>query len=137
MDIRLEQINGSFTIYKYPPAAAPMLWPELLALSEPTTPTSFFTVSITDKELSIVTSAVLTQIDGYFFHTEPGYSAFGIMGKLDFGLVGILAKLTTALANDGIPVFAVSTFDTDYILVKTENAGKAKQALVACGCSFA
>ncbi|KAI9334041.1 ACT domain-containing protein [Obelidium mucronatum] len=51
-----------------------------------------------------------------------------VHGPLDFGLVGILASLTTALAQNGISVFAVSTFDTDYILVKKDKAEAAVKA---------
>ena len=45
---------------------------------------------------------------------------FRVGGVLDFSLVGILAEITTLLANSNIPVFAVSTFDTDYVLAKSE-----------------
>ena len=45
---------------------------------------------------------------------------FRIDGVLDFSLVGILSKITTILAESNIPVFAVSTFDTDYLLTKSE-----------------
>ena len=64
---------------------------------------------------------------------ERGWCAFRVEGQLDFGLVGILSKITGALASEGIPVFAVSTFDTDYILVKQERAADAEGALAKAG----
>ncbi|KAJ3107620.1 hypothetical protein HDU97_003614 [Phlyctochytrium planicorne] len=76
-------------------------------------------------------------IQGYAFHAEEGYAAFVVEGQLDFGLVGILSKITTALASNEIPVFAISSYDTDYILVKGEKADAAVAALSAVGYSFA
>jgi hypothetical protein len=52
---------------------------------------------------------------------------------LDFALVGILAKVSTALAQDDIGLFAISTYNTDYILVKAENFERAESALDAAG----
>ena len=51
---------------------------------------------------------------------EDGWRAFRICGKLDFSLVGILSGITGILAECGISVFAISTFDTDYVLVKDD-----------------
>lgn len=61
-----------------------------------------------------------------------GWKCLKIDGKLDFSLVGILAGITSKLAENGIPVFAVSTFDTDYFLVKNE---RFEQALGVLKCS--
>lgn len=65
--------------------------------------------------------------------SEPGWRAIRVEGQLDFGLVGILAQLTGALADADIPVFAVSTFDTDYLLVRKERLDAAAAALSAAG----
>jgi hypothetical protein len=64
---------------------------------------------------------------------ERPYTSFKIVGTLDFGLIGILSKLTTALAEQGIPVFAVSTYETDYLLVKTEFEERAREVLGGVG----
>jgi hypothetical protein len=56
-----------------------------------------------------------------------------VEGPLDLSLIGILASLTTALAQAGINVFAISTFDTDYLLVKEERLEKAARALREAG----
>lgn len=61
---------------------------------------------------------------------EDHWKVFKIEGVLDFSLVGILAKLTPILAECSISIFAVSTFNTDYILVKTADFEKAKQVLI-------
>lgn len=64
---------------------------------------------------------------------EDHWKVFKIEGVLDFSLVGILAKLATILAECSISIFAVSTFNTDYILVKTADFEKAKQVLIQHG----
>ncbi len=64
---------------------------------------------------------------------EDGWKGFRVRGVLDFSLTGILAGITGALAEKGIPVFAVSTYDTDYILVRKEDSGAAAKALEEAG----
>ena len=64
---------------------------------------------------------------------EDGWRAFRIVGVLDFSLIGILAGISAVLAEAGIGIFAVSTYNTDYILVKEENLGKAVSALADGG----
>jgi hypothetical protein len=56
---------------------------------------------------------------------EDGWRAFRIVGTLDFSLVGVIAKISSLLSESGIPVFVVSTYNTDYVLVKKENEIKA------------
>lgn len=64
---------------------------------------------------------------------EDGWRAFRIEGVLDFSLVGILAKISSLLAEEQIGIFAVSTFNTDYIFVKKENELKALSKLSQTG----
>lgn len=59
-----------------------------------------------------------------------GWRALKVAGPLDFELVGVLSDLAGPLARDGVPIFAVSTFDTDYLLVREERLQQAKQTLV-------
>ena len=90
----------------------------------------FVSVTRTDEELSIVaTREKLSGIDTI----EDGWTAFKVLGPLDFSLVGILADLSDTLAKAEISLFAVSTYDTDYILVKEEDADAAGQAFEARG----
>ena len=58
---------------------------------------------------------------------------FGFKAFLEFSLIGILSKIAAILADHNIPIFAVSTYNTDYLLIKKENYEKAIQALEAAG----
>ena len=64
---------------------------------------------------------------------EDGWSALAVEGPLDFGLTGILAALATCLAEASVPIFAVSTYDTDWILIKRTDLKRAVGALQAAG----
>ena len=64
---------------------------------------------------------------------EDGWRALRIEGTLDFSLIGILAGISQRLADNGIGIFAVSTFNTDYVLTKSENFVRAIQALKTAG----
>ena len=64
---------------------------------------------------------------------DDGWRGFRIQGVLDFSLIGILSKLSAILAENNIGIFAVSTFNTDYILVKAENFEKALKVLSDAG----
>ena len=90
----------------------------------------FFSITRTDEELSVILPEDEAPSD---CQVERGWRCFKVTGPLDFGLTGILASLSTSLAEAGIPIFAISTYDTDYILVKEENLERAKQALLASG----
>ncbi len=76
---------------------------------------SFYFIAKTDDELSIV---VPHSCDLNSDKVERDWSALKIQGPLDFALTGIIAKIATLLANEKISVFAISSFDTDYILIK-------------------
>ncbi len=65
--------------------------------------------------------------------TEPGWSCIRVKGSLDFELTGIIANLSGTLADVGISIFAISTFETDYVLVKSADMDKARDALVDNG----
>jgi len=65
---------------------------------------------------------------------DDGWRAFKVEGPLDFGIVGIMAKLSSALAAAQVPLFAISTFDTDYIFVKADNLKSAIAALTVADC---
>ena len=64
---------------------------------------------------------------------DDGWKGFRIIGQLDFSLIGILARISGILASNGIGIFAVSTFNTDYIFTKEENFDKALEVLKAAG----
>lgn len=64
---------------------------------------------------------------------EDGWRAFFVDGTLDFSLVGILARIAGVLAREKIAIFAVSTYNTDYIFTKADVFGRALSALAAAG----
>ena len=99
-------------------------------LPEPPSRASFWSVTRTEEELTIVLPEEAVSAG---WKAEMGWHCFKVLGPLDFDLTGILASLATSLAEAGVPIFAISTYDTDYILVKEENLEKAKQALLASG----
>ena len=68
-----------------------------------------------------------------YTQVERGWRAICVAGPLDFALVGVLASLSGTLASAGVSIFAISTFDTDYILVKEDMLGAAREALAAAG----
>ena len=64
---------------------------------------------------------------------DDGWRGFRIQGTLDFSLVGILAKISSVLAENGIPIFAVSTYNTDYVFIKKEHFPEALGVLSHSG----
>ena len=70
-----------------------------------------------------------TDLPAAVLQCERGWRALKICGVLDFALVGILAKISSLLANAGISIFAVSTYNTDYIFIKESHLQKAAAAL--------
>ena len=85
----------------------------------------------TDEERSLVCPVSLVPNDT--IEREDGWRAFRIEGVLDFSLIGILSKISSLLAANKIGIFAISTFNTDYILTKKENSDKAIDVLNAEG----
>lgn len=91
----------------------------------------FFFIGKTDEEISLVCRTEDTP--EHTVEREDGWRGFRIEGVLDFSLIGILSKISTLLAGEKIGIFAVSTYNTDYILVKEENYDLAMQVLAAGG----
>lgn len=113
MEIKI--INQDFSICKVPD------------LSQADYTDEFYFIGKTDEELSLVCSANL--IPKNATECDHGWKAFRIQGILDFSLIGILSRISTLLAENKIGIFAVSTFNTDYILTKEENFEKAMLTL--------
>ena len=85
----------------------------------------------TDEERSLVCPVSL--VPQNTIEREDGWRAFRIEGVLDFSLIGILSKISSLLAANKIGIFAISTFNTDYIFTKKENFDKAIDVLKAEG----
>lgn len=86
----------------------------------------FFSITRTDEELSIV---CLQDKIKENIKCEKDWRILKIEGPLDFSLIGILSRISTLMANNGISIFAISTYDTDYILIKEESINRAIEVL--------
>ena len=117
--MELQILDGSFTVCKPSSASG-------IDLSKP-----FCFAARTDEELSLVcrTQDVPAQTDA----REDGWRGIRICGVLDFSLIGILSKLSAVLAREGIGIFAVSTYNTDYIFLKAAQLAQACGALQTAG----
>ncbi len=85
----------------------------------------------TDEEISLV--CPVEDVPANAIRREDGWRAFRVQGALDFSLIGILAKIAGLLAENGGSIFAVSTYNTDYVLVKKESYPKALEVLARAG----
>jgi hypothetical protein len=117
----LTLLDETFTLHRLTPNAEV----PAVALKSP-----FFAITRTGEELSLVLPAGI-EIESD--KSETGWACFKVEGPLEFELVGVLAGISSALAKAGVPIFALSTFDTDYILVKREQVKVARDALISAG----
>jgi len=88
-------------------------------------------IAKTEEERSLV--CITKDVPSNVIRREDGWKAFCVQGVLDFSLIGILSKISTILAERGISIFAVSTYNTDYILIKDTNYEKALEVLKSSG----
>ena len=121
MMFELEILDGGFTISKL------NSWKDVPE-------GRFVFAAATDCEISLVCPSDI--VPGDTAVRDDGWSAMRISGQLDFSLVGVLSRLSAVLAAERIGIFAVSTYDTDYILIKTVDLIRAKEALKKSGYSF-
>ena len=91
----------------------------------------FYFIGRTDEEISLVCRTECTP--ARTLEREDGWRGFRIEGTLDFSLIGILSPIAAILAENKIGIFAVSTYNTDYVLVKEENCEKALAVLRTAG----
>jgi hypothetical protein len=119
--LKFSQVSGSFAVCRLPAQAAVPDW----ALQG-----SFFSVTRTVDELSIVCLAAQVPPE---LHPETDWTCLKLEGPFPFSETGILTSFVQPLSERAIPIFAVSTFDTDYVLVKRAWVEKAVEALQAAG----
>lgn len=86
----------------------------------------FYSITKTDEELSIVVNEDVNILSDI---VEYNWKAIKIVGTLDFSLIGILSKISNILAQAEISIYALSTYNTDYILVKDDKLEKAIKVL--------
>ena len=91
----------------------------------------FFFLARTGEEISLV--CLTENAPRNALARDDGWRAFRVKGSMDFSLVGVLARLSGVLAGRRIPIFAVSTFNTDYVLVKEADFARALAALAEAG----
>ena len=106
--MRLTRLDGEYAIARRVPGSAPPVPPAAADL---------YVVAVTADEVSIVAASGLLAAEAV---VESGWACYRVEGSMDFDVVGVLAGITAPLAAAGIPLFAVSTFDTDYVLIKVE-----------------
>jgi hypothetical protein len=121
MPLRFRQLSGRFAICRLPPDAS---MPELVPNA------SFVSLTQTADELSIV--CPMDQVPASA-KCEGPWTCFKLQGPFPFSQTGVLASFIDPLAEHGVPIFAIATFDTDYVLVKEEYAPTAQQILKAAG----
>jgi hypothetical protein len=121
MSLDLDLLSASFAVCRLAPGLPVPAWAEKGDL---------VSITRTTDELSIVCAE--DQVPGEI-RSERDFRVLKIRGPLDFSLTGVLAGLAGPLAEAGISLFAVSTFDTDYILVKQDQLGRAAEILIREG----
>jgi uncharacterized protein len=119
--LRYSILEGRFAICRL---AADSLVPEWAAASK------FFSITRTANELSIVCD------EGHVpagTQSESGWACIQLQGPFPFAMTGVLAAVLNPLASAEVGIFAVSTFDTDYVLVKADRLQAAEEALQQAG----
>ena len=123
---RFSVVAGTYAVCRLPADAAVPLW----ALA----PGGFASVTRTADELSIVCEeARVPAPQPKSFRGESGFALLKIHGPFSLDTVGILAAMAKPLADAGISILAIGTFDTDYLLVKRPQAARAVVALTQSG----
>lgn len=93
---------------------------------------TLFSVTATATETSLVCGRAGVPKKA---HQEGPFTAFSVAGTLDFALTGVLSELLQPLAAEEISVFTLSTFDTDWVLVRMRDADRAEEAWRRTGCA--
>jgi len=123
--LTLEWLPGQFAIVRLEPGPPLPPWCQINE-SAPSPRSGLLSITRTANELSIVIDEVCVPAD---VKAQRGFAGVRIAGTLDFSIVGVLAKLTGALAEAKVPVFAISTHDTDVLLIRAGDTQRARLAL--------
>ena len=115
-------LNNKYSIYKFKNES---VLPEWIYLSD------FYSVTRTKEEISVV--APQTDLISEDILCNKDWRIIKVAGPLDFSLVGIIADLSSVFKKKNIPIFTISTYDTDYILVKQKDINAGIQALTENG----
>ena len=125
MTITLQPVPGEYAVHRLAPGAEipAEVW------SSP-----FVSVSRSADELSIVTDAGI-HVDAE--HTVKPWLAYRVAGSIDFSVTGVMSSLTTPLADAGLGLLGISTYDTDYVLVHADAGEAAEMTWQAAGIAIA
>lgn len=118
--MKLENVSGVFAVCRLEPDAVWTVPPDA----------GFVSITRTDRELSIVCEESIAPNGAL---VEPGWKCVRVAGSIPFETTGLLASLTQPLAEAEISVFAFSTFDTDYLMVKSDCFERAMDVLNGAG----
>ena len=124
VNLVLSVLSETFTIHKLSPD---------VSIPEEILKSNYYSVSKIENELSVVCSEL---IEVQSLQSSKGWKCIKVKGPLDFNLTGILASISDILAQSNISIFAISTFDTDYILVRTHDLSLATTKLRLAGYKF-
>lgn len=119
--VRLTVLPGRYAVCRLPPDHA---------VTMPADAGPLYSLTHTSAELSIVCEERLAPTAAT---VEPGWAALVVAGPLDFALTGILSAIAEPLATAGLSIFAVSTYDTDYVLLRADDLESAVATLQAAG----
>ena len=119
--LTLDLMPGSYAICRLRQSDAIPAW---------ATRGQFFSATRTPAETSIVCDTAEVPAD---VQSEGPWRALGVRGPLDFSLKGVLASLATPLADSDVSIFVISTYDTDYVLVREHDVNRAVLALREAG----
>ena len=122
--LKLELLPGRYAVARLGPTEAAPDW---------ATGGAFSCVSRSRQELSVVCEEGRVPAG---VQCERGWRALRVAGRLEFDATGVLASMAVPLAEAEVPIFAVSTFDTDYLLVKEADLDRAREVLEAVGHSI-
>lgn len=123
--MKLQLLQKAYDIVRYPR----MGWRDVLMDATRFEHDELFSFTLTDDECSLVVPSGAMDSDD----CEARFRAVRVAGQLEFTLTGVLFELCGVLAQAGIPIFAVSTFTTDYILFAEERVTDACAALELAG----
>lgn len=119
--LKFRWMKGPYAIVRFAPDAATPEW---------ATDGEFFSITRTAEELSIVCAAEGIPPNVQSPHQ---WQCFKLEGPFPFSLTGVLLSFIEPLSSSGVPIFAVSTYDTDYVLIQNEYVGMALNALQQAG----
>jgi hypothetical protein len=122
--MELEILPGRYAVCRLQPDAVQPIWARSPAGTE------LLSVTWSEAELSVVSPEERVPSG---VPAERGFTCLRVRGRLDFSMTGVLASLTGPLSGAAVPVFAISTHDTDYLLLRADDIERGIGALTAVG----